>query len=81
MNDLKLNHIDFIKMDIEGAEIEAIEGSKNVLQMKGVNWMVEALHTVDGEPTFKKLLPVFKSNGYKIHAPVDHYRGTIYASK
>jgi FkbM family methyltransferase len=79
--DLNIKQIDFIKMDIEGAEIEAIEGSKNVLQMKGINWVVEALHLVDGEPTYKKLLPVFKSNGYNIHAPVDNYRGTIFASK
>jgi hypothetical protein len=49
--------------------------------MTGVNWMVEALHIVDGEPTYKKLLPVFKSNGFNIHAEVDNYRGTIFASK
>ena len=81
VDEYKIDKINFIKMDIEGAEIEAMKGSQKVLSMDGINWFVEAMHECDGQPTYHKIVPVFEQAGYKILQPVVQYRGAIYAAK
>jgi len=41
---LKENENIFIKMDIEGAEIDAIEGARNLIQMKKPNLIISVYH-------------------------------------
>lgn len=77
----QLSHFDFIKMDIEGAEIEVVLNSKSIIKDKRTKWVIEALHLVDGSPAFKKIVPFMKDNEFQILADVDNYRGTIYATK
>ena len=52
-----------IKMDIEGAELEAFHGAKETLA-KGAFFAIAAYHKVDGEPTYHKLQAWFKEAGY-----------------
>jgi FkbM family methyltransferase len=65
INDLgiPLNKIKYVKMDIEGAEIQALEGCKN-LMINGTNFAIASYHVVDGEQTYKKLEQMFTQNGY-----------------
>lgn len=55
--------IDFLKADIEGAEIEVFENCNKLTQID--NFAIAAYHVVDGEKTHIKLEEFFKRKGYK----------------
>lgn len=60
----ELNRLDFIKMDIEGAEIEAIEGSAEVIKKLKPNFAIASYHVVNGEQTYIKLEKMFEKMDY-----------------
>ncbi|EGV44327.1 FkbM family methyltransferase [Bizionia argentinensis JUB59] len=61
-----IKHIDLIKMDIEGAELEAVEGCRDIIKQFKPNFAIASYHMVDGEPTYIKLEAFFKSIGYPV---------------
>ncbi len=73
--------VSYLKMDIEGAEIEAIKGATKFLTTQSPKLLIEALHEVNGEAAFKSIVPPLQSLGYKLLREVDGYRGTIIAKK
>ena len=65
------NRIDFIKMDIEGAESRALHGAEQSLKRNNVKLDVCAYHNFDDEEKIKKLLETFGyqtevSEGYMV---------------
>lgn len=75
-------HIDFIKCDIEGAELDAFLSCKSIKSID--NFAIAAYHIVDHEPTYKKLIPFFEANEFKITTysiPNDNYSFMIYGTK
>jgi FkbM family methyltransferase len=63
-NSAEIKKIDFIKMDIEGAEIQALKGcSKSLIKFKP-NLAIASYHFVDGELTYKWLESFFEKIGY-----------------
>lgn len=62
----KIEKIDFIKMDIEGAEEFAILGAKNMIKKCHPSWSISSYH-IDSKNEFQhnKLLKLLKSFGYK----------------
>lgn len=60
----KLDRLDFIKMDIEGAEIEAMDGLTEVLEKFKPNFAIASYHWVNDEQTYKKVEAFFKSKNY-----------------
>lgn len=56
--------IDFIKMDIEGAELEAIKGALETIKNFKPDFAIASYHIINGEPTFIKLEKIFESIGY-----------------
>ncbi|MBI5001487.1 MAG: FkbM family methyltransferase [Euryarchaeota archaeon] len=74
-----ISQVDFIKMDIEGAEIEAIEGSKNILQNRNTNLAIATYHIRNGEMTCKKVEHLLKSYGYYVESLNPHHL-TTYAT-
>jgi FkbM family methyltransferase len=54
----------YIKMDIEGAELEFVQGAKEFLKSHPVNVAIESYHRVDSDYTYKKLDPIFAEIGY-----------------
>lgn len=60
----KVNQLDFIKMDIEGAEIEAIEGAKETIKKFQPHFAIASYHIINGEPTYIKLEKMFSEMGY-----------------
>lgn len=77
---LNINKVDFIKMDIEGAEIEAIEGCKNILKNNNVNLAIASYHIRNGEKTYKKLEHILNNLGYKTKTEFPKHL-TTYARK
>jgi len=77
---LNINKVDFIKMDVEGAEIEAIEGCKNILKTNNVNLAIASYHIRNNEETYKKLESMLNNLGYKTKTEFPEHL-TTYGSK
>jgi FkbM family methyltransferase len=75
-----LDKIDFIKMDIEGSEIEAIMGCEVILKKYPVNLAIASYHIRNGSQTYIMLEKMLSDLGYKCKTSFpDHL--TTYASK
>ena len=64
MNELKIKRLDMIKMDIEGAEIEALQGSENTLSDYKPRVAIASYHNRDNKPTYLKVEEILRSSGY-----------------
>ena len=58
--------IDLIKMDIEGAEIEALEGGIEILERDRPELLIQAYHLRDGNRTFERCAAFLRARGYAI---------------
>jgi FkbM family methyltransferase len=58
----------YAKMDIEGAEVAAIEGSLDFLKVNPVHFGIESDHVVNGETTSKALDRLFPTIGYQVRS-------------
>jgi FkbM family methyltransferase len=58
----------FIKMDIEGAEIEAIRGSADFLKTNPIEFSIESYHRFCNEYTYSILERLFPEIGYEVHS-------------
>lgn len=56
----------YVKMDIEGAEIAAVEGARELLMEHPVHFAIESNHWVAGELSWKPLEQLFSSIGYDV---------------
>jgi FkbM family methyltransferase len=58
---LKTKRVNFIKMDIEGAEIEAVKGCiKTIHSNKNIFFAIASYHVVENEPTYLNLEKLFR---------------------
>ena len=77
---LGAGRVDFIKMDVEGAEIEALKGAQKTLQSSPVTLAVASYHLVDGKKSHVELEKVLASFGYAAETGHPQHL-TTYASK
>ncbi len=59
-----IQKLDFVKMDIEGAEIEALDGCVETIKTLKPNFAIASYHVVNGEKTFVKVEAFFSSLNY-----------------
>jgi len=79
INKMGLKSIDFLKADIEGAEIEMLEGAKKALMNKLIkNFAIASYHIIDGKMTFKSLESTFRKFDYLVKTGFKSHL-TIYA--
>lgn len=62
--ELNIKKLDFIKMDIEGAEVEAIRGAKDTIKSLKPNFAIASYHLVNNEYTYKSLELIFREFDY-----------------
>jgi FkbM family methyltransferase len=55
----------FIKVDIEGSEIEVLEGAKDFLRRTAINFALDTHHWVDGIRTTEQVERIFGDCGYE----------------
>ena len=80
MNKYKIKKINFIKMDVEGAELEIVDDFfKN--KLPNTNFAIASYHIVNNEKTHIKLEQIFKKNKYKVITANKELHLTTYASK
>jgi len=67
VKELELERIDFIKMDIEGAEELAIRGADNIIKQFRPKWSISSYHIdFNNEPQHNKLVNLMLDYGYRI---------------
>ncbi|MEO5778140.1 MAG: FkbM family methyltransferase [Flavobacterium sp.] len=64
IKDNTIQKLDFIKMDIEGAEIEALDGCVETIKTLQPNFAIASYHVVNGKKTFIKVEQFFASLNY-----------------
>lgn len=64
MKDRQVKNKLFIKMNIEGSEIEAIKGAANTIRKYSPHFVIRTDHYVDGELTFKRVEQGLEAMGY-----------------
>jgi FkbM family methyltransferase len=71
--------IDLIKMDIEGAELEALEGARGVLVRDHPDVLVQAYHLRDGVRTLERCAALLAEAGYEPREVARH-PGLLFAT-
>lgn len=61
-----IKKLDFVKMDIEGAEIEALEGCITTMKTMTPNFAIASYHWVDGKQTYLWVEDFFKKHNYPV---------------
>ena len=51
-------------MDIEGSEVEALNGMEDVLKQKEMRLIIAAYHPVNGKPTNAAIVPYLEKLGF-----------------
>jgi FkbM family methyltransferase len=77
---LGLDRVNFIKMNIEGAEIEAVAGCLQTMQRCAPSFAIASDHIRDGEPTARRVIERLKARGYEAFSDYPQHL-TVYGSK
>ena len=62
-----IERLDLIKMDVEGAELEILEGAKAILKRFRPRLLIQAYHLREGERTFGRCAATLEAIGYRVH--------------
>ncbi|MGB8852065.1 MAG: FkbM family methyltransferase [Pirellulales bacterium] len=62
---LGITKVDFIKMDIEGAEIRALEGCGQILKTNDVRLAIGSYHEFEGQVTYPRVESILRDSGYE----------------
>jgi len=65
LDDLGIDHVDVLKMDIEGAEIEALEGASRMLETCTYA-CIASYHIVQGRPTADRVEAILLGHGFDV---------------
>ncbi len=66
----------FVKMDIEGAEVETVEGNLEFIARERIRFSIASYHDRGGQPTSTILEPLFTRIGYHVETGYPTHRTT-----
>lgn len=61
---LNLKKFDFVKTDIEGAELRSVKGTFNIIKKRNVNFSIASYYFIDREQTFYDLEMFFNNKNF-----------------
>lgn len=79
LEQLGIKKVNLVKMDVEGAEIEAVKGMRKILSKNGTRVVIASYHIVDGQPTYKTIIPTMEAMGFS--TKFDSRNGIAYFEK
>lgn len=62
-----MSRVDLIKMDAEGAEVEILEGAKELLRRTHPRLLIQAYHFRDGARTFERCAEILRKHDYVVN--------------
>jgi len=65
ISNLGINKVDFVKMDVEGAELDVLKGMDEILE-NGCKLMIGSYHKVYGKRTYPFVEQFLKKKGYNV---------------
>lgn len=76
LESLDVEAIQYVKMDVEGAEEKALEGFGKYLDSPNLKLAIATYHVVNGETTSKDVENLFKSRGFETATEFDKHLST-----
>lgn len=76
VEDLELEELDFVKMDIEGAEIKALEGGEETMSQFSPFFAIASYHQVEGEESYKEVERKLSENGFEVKTGFEGHKTT-----
>lgn len=77
---LGIDKVDFIKMDVEGSEVSALQGAEKIIKKNNIQLAVATYHIVNGEETSADVEELLTSFGCDTNTEFPQHR-TTYAFK
>lgn len=65
-NSINYKDVSFVMMDIEGEEVNAVVGARNLIKKGSAFWAIASYHNVNGKQTYEFLEQYFKKFGYHV---------------
>ncbi len=67
LHNMNISAVNFMAMDIEGAEIKAVDGAKKIISdSPNINLAIAAYHKMNNQPTWRTLEPLLKQYGLMV---------------
>ena len=76
VKELKISRLDFIKMDIEGMEIEALKGADDTIMKFAPRFAIASYHMRDQKQTFLQVEHILGGKGYSVRTFFDPHLTT-----
>jgi len=79
---LGLDRVDFIKIDVEGAELETLRGAEKVLASPGIKLSIASYHILsDGQPQLPGIVSYLESKQFRTQIYIKGSCPYVYATK
>lgn len=72
LKDLEIERVDFVTMEINAAEIEALQGMKKVLSQKNIRIIAAGWYEYEGKEAWRKMKEILEGFGFTVYLGVQN---------